>query len=184
MNPLNRYPLPRRSAVTLSSTLISRPSRRWASISKRLPRIALSPLLRKPARPRWYSARYLSGTIRSPRGRPIASSRDQPKIVSACGFQSELAGVIHLDEGIERGIDDAARQLLAFEQRLLRQPALGHVAADEEITPDRLRPCAHPRQHHDPPVLVDVARIGTSRRAARAVPGAFPRGCCRGRRDG
>ena len=66
---------------------------------------------------------------------------------------------VHLDEGIERGIDDAARQLLAFAQRFLRQPAFGHVAADEEMPPHRLGPGAHPRQRHDAPVLVDEARI-------------------------
>src|SRR3990170_6203573 len=76
---------------------------------------------------------------------------------------SDAAVLVDLDEGIERRIDDAARQLLAFAQRFLRQPAFGHVAADEEMPPDRLRPGAHPRQRHDPPVLVNVARIEAPR---------------------
>jgi len=58
---------------------------------------------------------------------------------------SDPAAPVELHEGVERGIDDAARQLFAFAQRFLCQPAFGHVAADEEIPPDRLRPCAHPR---------------------------------------
>ena len=46
----------------------------------------------------------------------------------------DAAALVDLDEGVERGIDDAARQLFAFAQRFLRQPALGHVAANEEDT--------------------------------------------------
>ena len=65
---------------------------------------------------------------------PTASARVQPKIFSACEFQSVIGAVfVHLDEGVERGIDDAARQLFAFAQGFLRPPALGHVAADEEV---------------------------------------------------
>ena len=52
--------------------------------------------------------------------------------------------LVDLDEGVERGVDDAARKLLAFAQRLLRQPALGHVAADEEEALGRLGPCSEP----------------------------------------
>jgi len=44
----------------------------------------------------------------------------------------DRALLVHLDEGVERVVDDAARQLLAFAQRFLCPPALGHVAADEE----------------------------------------------------
>src|SRR5207237_6581892 len=40
--------------------------------------------------------------------------------------------LVDLDEGVERRVDDAARKLLAFAQGLLRPPAFGHVAADEE----------------------------------------------------
>ena len=52
--------------------------------------------------------------------------------------------LVDLDEGIERRVDDAARELFAFAQRLLRQPALGHVAADEEEALGRLGPCSEP----------------------------------------
>ena len=86
----------------------------------------------------------------------------------------DASALVDLDEGIERGVDDAARQLLAFAQRLLRQPAFGHVAADEEIAPDRLRPGSHPGQHHDAPVLVDVARIGVLRALPAARQPQFP----------
>ena len=84
--------------------------------------------------------------------------------------------LVHLDEGVERGIDDAARQLLAFAQRFLRPPALGHVAADEEMPLDRFGPCAEPGQPYRASVLVDAARIGDLRTLARAAPRAFPRG--------
>ena len=56
----------------------------------------------------------------------------------------DKAPLVDLDEGVERGIDDAARELLAFAQRLLRQPALGHVAADEEEALDRPGPRSEP----------------------------------------
>ena len=71
--------------------------------------------------------------------------------------------LVDLDEGVERGVDDAARQLLAFAQRLLRQPALGHVAADEEEPLDRFGPCSEPGQPYRASVLVDAARIGKLR---------------------
>ncbi len=56
----------------------------------------------------------------------------------------DTALLVDLDEGVQRGVDDAARELLAFAQRLLRQPALGHVATDEEEAPGRLGPCSEP----------------------------------------
>jgi hypothetical protein len=69
------------------------------------------------------------------------------------------AALVHLHERIERGLDDVARELRAFAQRLLRKPAFGHVAADEEMPLDRLRPGSHPGQRHRPPILVKVAQI-------------------------
>ena len=69
------------------------------------------------------------------------------------------AGFIHLNEGIEGGVDDAAGHLLAFEEGLLGLLALGHVPADEEVTLDRFRPSSHPRERHDAAVLVNVARF-------------------------
>ena len=55
------------------------------------------------------------------------------------------AGLVHLHEGIERGIDDAARHAFDFEQRLLRLAALGDVddhAEDEQAVRrmDRIEP--------------------------------------------
>ena len=76
---------------------------------------------------------------------------------------------VHLHEGIERGIDDAARELLAFAQALLREPALGHVAADEEIALDRFGPCAEPGQRHRASVLVEHLGIGDFGRCPRRV---------------
>ena len=71
------------------------------------------------------------------------SSRGQPKIFSACEFQFRtLPCIIDLDEGVECGLDDVACELLAFVQRFLRQPAFGHVAADEEVTLHRFGPVA------------------------------------------
>jgi hypothetical protein len=52
--------------------------------------------------------------------------------------------LVDLDEGVQRGVDDAACKLLAFAQRLLRQPAFGHVAADEEEALGRRGPCSEP----------------------------------------
>ena len=46
--------------------------------------------------------------------------------------------LVDLDEGIERGIDDTARQLFAFAQGFLGQPVFRHIAADEEVSLDRL----------------------------------------------
>ena len=88
MKPLNNVPPCRRNAVTLNSTFISLPSRRSASICRRFPSSALSPVRRKRASPSRWRERWAGGTISSPRFRPIASSRDQPKTVCACAFQS------------------------------------------------------------------------------------------------
>ena len=71
--------------------------------------------------------------------------------------------LVDLDEGVERSVDDAARQSLAFAQRLLRQPALGHVAADEEEALGRFGPCSEPGQPHRASVLVDAACVGKLR---------------------
>ena len=51
---------------------------------------------------------------------------------------------VGLDEGVECGLDDVACELFAFVQRLLGEPALGHVAADEEMTLDGFGPGRHP----------------------------------------
>ena len=50
----------------------------------------------------------------------------------------DVAGLVHLHEGIERRVDDPARHLLAFRERLLGLLALRHVAADVEMPPLRL----------------------------------------------
>ncbi|MGY3122031.1 hypothetical protein ACVWXQ_005968 [Bradyrhizobium sp. S3.14.4] len=42
------------------------------------------------------------------------------------------AALVGLDEGVERGLNDIAREQLAFAQGLFRAPRLGHVASDEE----------------------------------------------------
>ena len=65
------------------------------------------------------------------------------------GFSLRIPGaddalLVDLDECIERGVDDAAREAFAFAQRFLCQPALGHVTADEEKALDRLGPCSKP----------------------------------------
>src|SRR6266702_2137037 len=74
--------------------------------------------------------------------------------------------LIHLDEGVERVVDDAARQLLAFSQGLLRPPALGHVAADEEELLHRFGPDPEPGQPHLASVVVEAARV----RDRRSLP--------------
>ena len=135
MKPLNTMPSRRRSAVMLSSTLIS-----LAVAPQRLDFEALPEDRALAGAQEALDARSVRVAMgfrddqiaevsgRSPR------SRGQPNIASACEFQSVTSpGLVHLHEGVERGIDDAARQLLAFAQRLLRKPALGHVAADEEV---------------------------------------------------
>ena len=40
---------------------------------------------------------------------------------------------VHLDEGVERGIDDAARQLFAFAQGFLHPPALRHAHFEKAV---------------------------------------------------
>src|SRR5438874_11472261 len=40
-----------------------------------------------------------------------------------------------------------------------RRLLLGQIAADEEVTPHRLRPCSHPVQRYGLSVLVDVTRL-------------------------
>ena len=61
--------------------------------------------------------------------------------------------LVDLDEGVERGLDDVAREQLAFAQRLLRLPALGHVATDEEEALGRLGPVPSQDSHTSRPLL-------------------------------
>src|SRR4030088_1794370 len=72
----------------------------------------------------------------------------------------DAAAFVDLDEGIERGIDDAACLSFAFAQCFLGQPAFGNVTAAEKIPLDRFGPCSKPGQRYDPPIFMDAVRIG------------------------
>ena len=134
MKPLNTTPSRRRSAVMLSSTLISLPSRRSASISMRRPRIRTFAGAQKALQ-----AGAVSGAVKL-RDDQLAEVSPSASLARPAEDVFRLripvrddAALVHLDKGVERGIDDAARQLFAFAQGFLRQPAFGHVAADEEM---------------------------------------------------
>ncbi|MGX1066182.1 hypothetical protein AB7M39_005547 [Bradyrhizobium diazoefficiens] len=73
------------------------------------------------------------------------------------------AAVVGLDEGVERGLDDVAGQLLAFAQGLLGQPCLGHVAPDEEVALGLIGPVAEPGQPDLASVPVEAAGVGELR---------------------
>src|SRR5207253_2486022 len=73
-----------------SSTGNSRPDRSSAVSSRTLPNTGASPLARYRARPARCALRYVSGMIVSARTLPRTSSRVQPNVTSACGFQSEI----------------------------------------------------------------------------------------------
>ena len=68
----------------------SYPSRCTALSSRRVLRMFASPVSTKRLSPRQWSAWKRSGMIVSASTRPIASRRDQPKVTSACGFQSVM----------------------------------------------------------------------------------------------
>ena len=72
----------------------------------------------------------------------------------------DRAGLVGLREGIERGVDDVARKLLAFAQGLLRESGLGHVTPDEEEAPGLIGPAAEPGEPDLAPVLVEAAGVG------------------------
>ena len=60
---------------------------------------------------------------------------------------------------------DAAGQLadrfhlLCLPQLRVCRMLFGHIAADEEMPPDRLRPCPHPGQHHGLSIPVNIAGV-------------------------
>ncbi len=85
---LRRSPV--RSGVIAISAGKRPPSRRNADTSTRRLSMPLSPVSRNRFMPRMWAWRYSAGMIVSATWRPSASSRGQPKICSACAFQSMM----------------------------------------------------------------------------------------------
>ena len=98
--------------------------------------------------------------IRSSSCSPSASLRDQPKVSSACAFQSMIAPAgVDGDVGLAGRLDDQARLLLALAQRQLRL-LLGRDVDHEAAVQGRLAALVG---DHDPlvanPDLAPVARV-------------------------